>query len=487
MKSIRDIISEKPYVGWILFFATLIVVFLVGLFGASIIERRGEARLVYEAIRPVQGNVYENAQWQDAYPRQYNTYLETLDTTFRSKYGGSAKIDMLERYPKLVILWAGYAFSKGYNQGRGHYWSVDDIRMTLRTAVPQPATCWTCKSPSVPRLMNEMGVEEFYGSTWEELGGEIKDPIGCADCHDPNTLNLSITRPALVEALEATGKDISEASQQEMRTLVCAQCHVEYYFIKNRNNYLKFPWDNGLTADDIEVYYDTIEHVDFVHALSRTPVIKAQHPDYEISRFGIHARRGVSCADCHMPYRSEGGIKFTDHHIQSPLNVIDRSCQVCHRESEETLKQNVYDNQDRVRRLLSIAEETLVKAHIEARAAWDAGATEAQMARILTFIRRGQWRWDYIAASHGAGFHAPLESATILGTSIQRAEEARGRLAVLLTELGVKIPLEFPDLSTKEKAQEYIGFNMREFSKQKEIFLQSKVPQWDKNVKIPQE
>ncbi len=143
-----------------------------------------------------------------------------------------------------------------------------------------------------------------------------------------------------------------------------------------------------------------------------------------------------------MPYLSEGGVKFTDHHIQSPLNMIDRSCQVCHRESEETLRQNVYNNQDRVRQLLAIAEETLVKAHIEAKTAWEAGATEEQMAHILTFIRRGQWRWDYVAASHGAGFHAPLESATVLGTSIQRAEEARGLLAVLLTELGVKIPVD---------------------------------------------
>jgi nitrite reductase (cytochrome c-552) len=485
MKSIQDVISEKPYVGWLLFFATLVIVFLVGLFGASIIERRSEAHLVYEVVRPVQGDVYDNSQWQGPYPRQYNTYLETRDTTFQSKYGGAASIDMLERYPKMVILWAGYAFSKGYNQGRGHYWALQDVRQTLRTAVPQPATCWTCKSPAVPRLMNEMGVEEFYASSWEELGGEIQEPIGCADCHDPETLDLTITRPALVEALEAADREIKEVSHQEMRSLVCAQCHVEYYFIKNRNNYLKFPWDNGLDVEAMEKYYDTIEHVDFVHALSKTPIIKAQHPDYEISRFGIHAQRGVSCADCHMPYRSEGGIKFTDHHIQSPLNMIDRSCQVCHRESEETLRQNVYDNQDRVRRLLAIAEETLVKAHIEAKAAWDAGATEAQMAPILTFIRRGQWRWDYISASHGAGFHAPLESATVLGTAIQRAEEARSRLAALLTELDVEIPVELPDLSTKEKAQEYIGFDLRDLSKQKEIFLETKVPQWDKEVSIP--
>jgi nitrite reductase (cytochrome c-552) len=103
------------------------------------------------------------------FSRQYQTYASTIDTNFRSKHGGSAHIDMLEKRPDLVILWAGYAFAKGYNQGRGHYHAVEDVRNSLRTAQPQPATCWTCKSPDVPRMMNKIGVANFYRATWAEL------------------------------------------------------------------------------------------------------------------------------------------------------------------------------------------------------------------------------------------------------------------------------------------------------------------------------
>jgi len=300
MRNIKDIVSEKPWIGWVLFFATLIIVFLIGLFGASIIERRTEATMMLQFVKPINQYESRNEVWGESFPRQYETYKSTIDTNFRSKYGGSATVDMLERRPDLVILWAGYAFAKGYNQGRGHYHAIEDVRNSLRTATPQPATCWTCKSPDVPRMMNKMGVAEFYKQTWASLGPEITNNIGCADCHDPKNMNLTITRPALIEAFQRQGKDIKNATHQQMRSLVCAQCHVEYYFKGKEEKYLTFPWNDGIVAENIEAYYDSVEHVDFVHYLSRTPILKAQHPDWEMSQFGIHAERGVSLSLIHI-------------------------------------------------------------------------------------------------------------------------------------------------------------------------------------------
>ncbi|MDP4191065.1 MAG: ammonia-forming cytochrome c nitrite reductase [Bacteroidota bacterium] len=482
MRRIRDVITEKPWLAWVLFFATFIVVFLVGLFGASIIERRSETQYLFKATKPINPMEPRNQVWGEAFPREWETYQRTLDTTFATKYGGNISIDMLERYPNLVILWAGYAFAKGYNQGRGHMHAIEDVRNSLRTGSPQPATCWTCKSPDVPRVMKKMGVAEFYKQTWTSLGQEITNPIGCADCHDAQTLNLTITRPALVEAFQRQGKDIKKASHQEMRSLVCAQCHVEYYFKGKEEHYLTFPWDQGIVVDSIEKYYDRVNHVDFVHYLSRTPILKAQHPDWEISQMGIHAQRGVTCVDCHMPYMTEGGVKYTNHQIVSPVKYITEACQVCHRQDKETLLKNIYDRQDKIRELLSTAEEVLVHAHIEAKTAWDHGATEEQMKEVMTLIRHAQWRWDFVAASHGASFHAPIECARILATSIQRAEAARGRLAAILTSLGEKLPVQLPDLTTKAKAQAYLGFDMRQFSKEKASFIQSEIPKWDKQA-----
>ena len=152
---------------------------------------------------------------------------------------------------------------------------------------------------------------EYYDNKWVEVGQEFVNPIGCQDCHDPKTMSLRITRPALIEAFERQGKNIKEFSHQEMRSLVCAQCHVEYYF-KKPGNYLTFPWDKGFSADDMEAYFDEIEFSDWTHKLSRAPMLKAQHPDYELFMTGVHAERGVSCSDCHMPYKMEGGVKFTE-------------------------------------------------------------------------------------------------------------------------------------------------------------------------------
>jgi nitrite reductase (cytochrome c-552) len=481
-RRIMDLVKEKPWLGWVIFIGTVVVVFFVGLFGASVMERRGEAQLAFQMVKPINDWEPRNEVWGEDFPREYETYSATIDTSFASRHGGSAKIDYLEKYPNLVILWAGYAFSRDYNQGRGHYHAVEDIRNTLRTGVPQPGTCWSCKSTDVPRVMNKMGDSAFYRDKWMHLGPEIVNNIGCQDCHDPKTMNLRVTRPALVQAFQRIGRDINKATHQEMRSLVCAQCHVEYYFKGKDDKYLTFPWDDGFSADDMEKYYDKIEHVDFVHALSRTPILKAQHPDYEVFMTGIHAQRGVSCADCHMPYRSQGGVKFTDHKIQSPLNNLANSCQVCHRESEETLRLNVYERQDKTEQMRGLAENAIVKAHIEAKAAWDAGATEEEMKPILTLIRHAQWRWDWVAASNALGFHSPVESARVLTTSVDKAGEARLLLARVLAKHGVQQPVPMPDISTKAKAQAYIGLDMPKFKAEKEQFKTTVLPEWDKQA-----
>ena len=134
-------------------------------------------------------------------------------------------------------------------------------------------------------------------------------------------MKLQVKQLALQEAFKRQGKDINQATHQEMRSLVCAQCHVEYYF-KGDKKYLTFPWDKGKTVEDMEKYYDEAGWTDYVHSLSRTPILKAQHPDFEISQFGIHGQRGISCADCHMPYKTDGAVKFTDHQISSPLRNV---------------------------------------------------------------------------------------------------------------------------------------------------------------------
>ncbi|WP_329905088.1 ammonia-forming cytochrome c nitrite reductase [Porphyromonas pogonae] len=483
--------SLKTWQGWLLFGVSMVVVFCLGLLAASVTERRAEIQSVFANkkvnIKPLEAR---NEVYKSNYPREYETWTQTADTTFQSEFNGSSAKDVLAMRPNMVVLWAGYAFSRDYSTPRGHMHAIEDMRQTLRVGNPgidgdkdmQPATCWTCKSPDVPRMMQALGVDEFYKNKWSALGSEIVNPIGCADCHDPETMDLHISRPALIEAFQRRGIDITKATHQEMRSLVCAQCHVEYYF-KGDGKYLTFPWDKGMTMEDAEKYYDESDYYDYIHALSKTPILKAQHPDFEIAQQGIHAQRGVSCADCHMPYMNQGGVKFSDHHIMSPLANIDRTCQTCHRESEETLRQNVYDRQHKANEIRNKLENELAKAHIEAKFAWDKGAGEAEMKPVLKYIRQSQWRWDYAVASHGASFHAPQEVSRIMGDGLERAMQARLEIAKILARHGYTQDVPIPDISTKDKAQKYIGLDMQKLHEKKEKFMKTVVPKWVEEAK----
>ena len=481
----------KRWQGWLLFGGSMVVVFILGLLVSSLLERRAEVVSIFNNRKtPMEGIVSENSKFASDFPREYETWKQTADTTFKSEFNSSQAVDVLAQRPNMVILLAGYSFSWDYATPRGHQHAVEDVRRTLRTGAPgvtegkqpQPGTCWTCKGPDVPRVMKEQGLANFYKAPWSKWGDQIMNSVGCSDCHDSKTMDLKPARPALYEAWQRVGKDVNKATHQEMRSLVCAQCHTEYYF-KGDGQYLTFPQDSGITVEAMEKYYDAMNYKDYTHALSRAPILKAQHPGYEIHQMGIHGQRGVSCADCHMPYMSKGGVKYTDHHIMSPLANIERTCQTCHRQSAETLRQNVYERQRKCNEIRNRVENELATAHIEAKFAWDKGATEAEMKPVLDLLRKSQWRWDFAVASHGAAFHAPQEITRILSHSLDFANQARLKVAKVLARHGFTADVPMPDISTKAKAQAYIGLDMKQKEADKEKFLNTIVPQWIKKAK----
>jgi nitrite reductase (cytochrome c-552) len=233
----------------------------------------------------------------------------------------------------------------------------------------------------------------------------------------------------------------------------------------------------------MEKYYDDLEFSDWTHAISQAPMLKAQHPGYEVYMTGVHASRGVSCADCHMPFINEGGVKYTNHHIQSPLNNVANSCQVCHREETEKLINDVYERQRRIIENRDVLEELIVRAHVEAKKAWDLGATEEQMKDILWDIRHAQWRWDYAAASHGGSFHSPVETSRVISKGITIAQEARIKLARLLSKLGFNEEVPYPPIETKADAQKFIGLDAEKLKSNKRQFISNTLPKWLEKAK----
>jgi nitrite reductase (cytochrome c-552) len=444
-------------VSWIVFVVCAVGAFALGMLATSVNQRRAEAiNTRVQFVKPIAKWEADNAVWGSSFPREFDSWLATQGMNTRTRYGGSAMRDHLEEHPNLVVMWAGYPFAKGYNAPRGHYYAITDVNSTKRISEKTPGTCYSCKSPDVPRLIEKYGPEKFYSTPFSEWKDEVKNTIGCGDCHNNETMALQISRPALIEAFERQGKDIKKATHQEMRSLVCAQCHVEYYFKGKKEQYLTFPWDGGMTAEAIEEYYEKSGHVDFVHAISGAKMLKMQHPDYEVFSMGVHAYRNVSCADCHMPYKSEGGIKFTDHQVRSPLENIANSCQVCHRWSESDIKDRVFGMQDKHKEMLKRAEAAITTLHLEIGDAMKLGATEPELETPRKAVSRAQMYWDYVAANNGMGFHAPQECARVLDKASNIAMEGRIEINRTRAKYGATQAMALPDLGTKEKAQAFI-------------------------------
>ena len=261
----------------------------------------------------------------------------------------------------------------------------------------------------------------------------VKHPVSCIDCHNPSTMALRVTRPGFTEGIrllkasqgvvDAARYDPNTmATRQEMRTFVCAQCHVEYHF-KGVEKRLVYPWAKGLTVDSILAYYDSTGHSDWTHAVSGAKVLKAQHPEFELYSQGIHARAGVACADCHMPYERVGAMKISDHHVRSPVLNLNRACQTCHKVSEEELKVRVEASQGRTFELRNVALDAVLQLTrgIAAVMARDSG--DARLATARTFQRRAQFFTDFVEAENSMGFHAPQEAARILGRAIDYARQ----------------------------------------------------------------
>jgi nitrite reductase (cytochrome c-552) len=414
-------------------FVFLLLAFIVGMalmagLGALLLSIQGrKAEALQYPLKVVQiSNIeLDPSVWGKNFPYEYDSFLKMQDTTITTPFGGSVKYSKLERDPALVRLYAGNAFSAEYNKARGHYYALEDQLNTKRIQVTsQPGACANCHAAEAPQLIAQMGWENFNHTPYNDLKSQLHTATSCADCHDPQTMNLRVTRPAFINAMKARGIDVSQATRQEMRTYVCAQCHVEYYFAGD-NKVLTFPWTDGLSVDNIDAYYDKIQFKDWVHQETGAPMLKMQHPDFEIWSSGVHARSGVACADCHMPYVREGAIKVSDHWVRSPLTDINRACQSCHHESEEELKTRVVNIQQTTHDLTQRTESALINAIDAVVAAQKSGATDADLANARQLHRKADMRWDFVSSENSTGFHSPQETARILAVSIDLARQAQ--------------------------------------------------------------
>lgn len=393
-----------------------------------------------------------NDEFKDLFPLQYNSYYSVTSDTTDTKYGGSVRRPKFDhdKEPLLPALFLGYPFSLDYQEDRGHAFAIEDTggeNRTLRIGnnEKQIGGCLSCKSTAVPELIETMGTAYYSGSFLNDIMPIAEEmnhsPIGCSDCHDPKTMELRITRQYAETAFQEIGIDWKKASKNEMRSLVCAQCHVEYYF-EDKGKTVTYPWSEGTTADDMWAYYEKYAESgeypkDYVSSISGAQIIKMQHPDYETFKQSSHYRAGVSCSDCHMPYNVQNGTKYSTHAWTSPLKTIETSCKTCHSDKTvQELSDSVEIIQDKHIAALHEAEEINTKAHYYVNRMITLGADKEKIAEAQHLIRKAQMYWDYVAAENGAGFHAPQVGMENSKKSTVASMEAIEIATIELVKLG---------------------------------------------------
>ncbi len=435
---------------------TALATFLLTAFLMNIRERKDEAREHYVKLVELDENTIDPALWGRNFPRQYDSYRRTADNDLdRRGTGDGLPPSKLEADPRLRRIYAGYAFSLDYRERRGHAFMLHDQEQTERVKqVKQPGACLHCHASVVPAYRKAgngdlfKGFETVCAMPYAEAHKLIEHPVSCIDCHDPQTVQLRVQRPAFIKGIQALARsdaavphlpsiarwregprkeeyDVNAlASRQEMRSLVCAQCHVEYYF-QGTGKLLTYPWAKGLRVEQIEAYYDETGFKDWQHAETGAPILKAQHPEFELWSQGIHARSGVSCADCHMPYQREGAIKVSDHQVRSPMKNVARACQTCHRYPEQEIVARVEAIQQRTQQLQDRAENALIEMMDAILAAKKRGVPAEQLTAAQALHRKAQWRVDFAASENSRGFHAPQETARILAEAIDYARQGQ--------------------------------------------------------------
>lgn len=472
--------------------ATMLVMALY----SNVSMRKAEAKQTSMKLVELDEKTVDPAQWGKNFPRQFDSYLRTAEK-YTTKYGGAGSEGMpksrLEDDPRLVSIFDGYAFAIDFNQRQGHAYMLKDQIATKRvTERKQPGSCLHCHASNTVAF-REVGLQNGAAGTLDEAftspnaqaqlmaGFEavckmpysdavklVKHPVACIDCHDPKNMQLRVTKPGFIRGIDALARSNEplphlpsvekwrkgdraaaydanrDATRQEMRSMVCGQCHVEYYC--GPKTTLFFPWNKGLKVEQIEATYndykfpDGQRFFDWKHGKTGAEVLKAQHPEFEMWSQGVHARSGVSCADCHMPYMREGAIKISDHQVRSPLLNITRSCQTCHRFPEEELKARVTAIQDRTKALMDRAEDAVVQLIADLEKAKKEGIEEAKLKPIFEFQRKAQWRVDFVNAENSMGFHAPQEAARILAEAIDYGRQ--GQLALRELTGGAKVTMK---------------------------------------------
>jgi len=416
-------------------------------------------------ISKIEKMEYEPEKWGVNYPIQYEMWLKTKEKTpenksyYKKGYDTDGKIyDKLSEFPFLALLYAGMGFSIEYNEPRGHYYMLEDVLDIDSSRRKAGGVCLTCKSPYAQELYNKFG-KSYISEPFEKMHSFIPEKhkklgAACISCHDPENMSLRILNEfTLIKSLNSMGFDLKNATHQDMRSLVCAQCHVTYSIKKDKNMKsidIFFPWQNSkygnITIEDIiKTIKSSEENLEWTQKVTGFKLGFIRHPEFELfSNNSIHWKAGLSCADCHMPYTRVGAYKVSDHRIMSPLKNNMRACLQCHTQSESWLRERVKFIQDRTISLFiraGYATATTAKIfEIINKNKENKKIDENLYEKAREYYEQAFYRLIFIGAENSVGFHNPHETLRVLGDSLQFALKSESTLRQLASKSHIELP-----------------------------------------------
>ncbi|MCX5871064.1 MAG: ammonia-forming cytochrome c nitrite reductase subunit c552 [Deltaproteobacteria bacterium] len=426
--------------------------------------------------------VIDPAQWGKAWPVEYDMWKKTGEPTpaGKSKYkkGNDAGItyDKLSEYPFQALLFNGWGFGVEYNEPRGHLNMLKDQADVDPSRVKAGGVCLTCKTPYAPQLEKKMG-KDYFSKPYNEVVAEIPKEhqslgVACIDCHDNKDMSLKLSRGfTLGVALKKMGVDESKLTNQEKRTLVCAQCHVSYNIPKDadmKSVDVFFPWEGSkwgnITIENIiKKIRSNPAYGEWKQSVTGFKLAFMRHPEFEMySNNSVHWQADVSCADCHMPYTKVGIQKASDHRIMSPLKNDMKACQQCHTETPEWLKAQVFAIQDRAASIFirsGYATATVAKLFEMTHKAQAEGKVidKELYDKAKDHYEEAFYRVLFFGAENSVGFHNPTEAMRILGDAALHAGQAEALLRQALTGAGIAVPakidLELPKYTDNRGAK----------------------------------
>lgn len=82
----------------------MVVVFVLGLVVSSLLERRAEVVSIYNNRKHIfkDAIVAQNELFAEDFPREYQTWLKTADTTYQGEFNSSQRVDVLAARPEMV-------------------------------------------------------------------------------------------------------------------------------------------------------------------------------------------------------------------------------------------------------------------------------------------------------------------------------------------------------------------------------------------------